>query len=141
MEAALVVRLPKNWWTWDMPAMPGWTIGSSGRMWLAPQSTRNVVTPPPPLLPASCGPPGPFEALPALGPPAARGGLALPPGGAQAPITSSADATTPVTANNDRRIKAPSSALPRLHLPARRCTCTPPRSCWRPDRCSTTAMS
>ena len=66
VDAAFVVWLPKNWCRWDMPGMFGWTIGSSGATWLEPQRTRKVVTPPPPELPASAGPPGPLEALPPL---------------------------------------------------------------------------
>src|SRR5690349_5272176 len=101
VEAALVVWFPKNWCTWDMPGMFGWTIGSSGSTWLDPHRTRKVVTPPPPALPASAGPPGPLEALPPLGP---TGGPGLwPPmgGGPHAAIATSAAATIDVTATMD----------------------------------------
>ena len=49
--------------------MFGWTMGSSGAMWLESHRMRKVVTPPPPVLLASWGPPGPAEPLPPLGPP------------------------------------------------------------------------
>ena len=84
--------------------MFGWTIGSSGAKWLEPHRIRKVASPPPPALPASCGPPGPLEALPALGPAGRPGRRTLPDGGPQATAPMSAAATATLMTAKDRRI-------------------------------------
>ena len=34
VDVELVERLPKKSWLWDIPAMPGCTMGSSRAVWL-----------------------------------------------------------------------------------------------------------
>ena len=42
MEEALVERLPTKVWSWEAPALPGKTIGSSGARWLKRQVSTKL---------------------------------------------------------------------------------------------------
>jgi hypothetical protein len=42
VEEWLVSVLPKKSWLWAIPACPGWTIGSSGALWLTSQRTAKL---------------------------------------------------------------------------------------------------